>query len=438
MQMKRTLKNAIIILLISIFIFTFTNRVYGAENTQINIDIGSSAGILIDSRTGEILYEKDAYTKYYPASTTKIMTALIVLENVSNLKEVATVSYNAVFSIPSGYSTDLLKVGEELTIEDLLYALLVPSCNEAAVVLAEYVSGNVESFATMMNTRAVELGCKNTHFVNPNGVHNEDHYSTAYDLALIAKEAMKNETFRKIVSTASYTLPSTNKYDRIDRNLITTNNIIKKSSKYYYENAIGIKTGTTTPAKNCLVAAATKNGIELIAVVLHADKVNSNNQSIRETDVKNLFEYVFENFSDKTVIAKNGTVQTIKVNGATKDTQNLNLVAENEIKALVTNDRVKQNENAEIILNEKIKAPIKQGEVLGVAKYNINGIEYETNLLAENDVEKSYTFLIIIALIILAFLYLYYNKNKKNKSKNKKRIMKKKKRTKYNTSGYYR
>ena len=181
MQMKRTLKNAIIILLISIFIFTFTNRVYGAENTQINIDIGSSAGILIDSRTGEILYEKDAYTKYYPASTTKIMTALIVLENVSNLKEVATVSYNAVFSIPSGYSTDLLKVGEELTIEDLLYALLVPSCNEAAVVLAEYVSGNVESFATMMNTRAVELGCKNTHFVNPNGVHNEDHYSTAND-----------------------------------------------------------------------------------------------------------------------------------------------------------------------------------------------------------------------------------------------------------------
>ena len=116
----------------------------------------------------------------------------------------------------------------------------------------------------------------------------------------------------------------------------------------------------------------------------------------------------------------------------------MNLVAENEIKALVTNDRVKQNENAEIILNEKIKAPIKQGEVLGVAKYNINGIEYETNLLAENDVEKSYTFLIIIALIILAFLYLYYNKNKKNKSKNKKRIMKKKKRTKYNTSGYYR
>lgn len=428
MQMKKTLRNAIIILLI--IMFTLTNRVYGVENIQINVDIGSSAGILIDSRTGEILYEKDAYTKYYPASTTKIMTALIVLENVSNLREVATVSYNAVFSMPSGYSTDLIKVGEELTIEDLLYALLVPSCNEAAVVLAEYVSGNVESFATMMNTRAVELGCKNTHFVNPNGIHNEDHYSTAYDLALIAKEAMKNDTFRKIVSTASYTLPSTNKYDRIDRNLITTNNIIKKSSKYYYENAIGIKTGTTTPAKDCLVAAASKNGIELIAVVLHADKLNSSKESIRETDVKNLFEYVFENFSDKTVIAENGTVQTIKVKGATKETQNLNLVAENQIKALVTNDRVKQNENAEIILNEKIKAPIKQGEVLGIAKYNINGIEYETKLLAENDVEKSYTFLIGTAVIILAFIYLYYNKSKK-------RIAKKKKKTK-STSKYYR
>lgn len=311
MRVKKILICVIMSLIL--ILFEIPTSVYAAESNDINIDIGSSSCILIESKTGRILYEKDAYSKYYPASTTKIMTALLTLENVSDLKEVATVSYNSVFTVPSGYSTDLLKVGEELTIEDLLYALLVKSSNEAANVLAEHISGNVESFATMMNTRAVELGCKNTHFVNPNGIHNENHYTTSYDLSLITKEAMKNETFRKIVSTASYTLPSTNKYDRIDRNLITTNDIIRKSSKYYYEYAIGIKTGYTTPAKNCLVAGANKDGVELILVLLHADKLNSNRESVRDIDAKNLFEYVYNNFSEKTIVDANGAVDTIKV-----------------------------------------------------------------------------------------------------------------------------
>ena len=414
MRIKKTLICIIMILMMTLF--RMPMAVYATEDTNdSNIDIGSSAGILIESKTGRILYQKDAYTKYYPASTTKIMTALLTLENISNLKEVATVSYDAVFTVPAGYSTDLLKVGEELTIEDLLYALLVKSSNEAANVLAEYVSGNVESFATMMNTRAVELGCKNTHFVNPNGIHNEDHYTTAYDLSLIAKEAMKNETFRKIVSTASYTLPSTNKYDRIDRNLITTNDIIRKSSKYYYEYAIGIKTGYTTPAKNCLVAGANKDGVELIAVLLHADKLNSNRESVRDLDVKNLFNYIYNNFSEKTVVSKNGAVDTIKIKNATNNTKNLQLLAEDEIKALVTNDKLKTPESPEITLNENIKAPIKQGEVLGTLKYTIDGVEYKTNVLAANDVNKSYAILIIVLILIgLVLLYLHYKNDKIN------------------------
>ena len=159
-------------------------------------------------------------------------------------------------------------MGEELTIKDLLYALLLPSSNEAANVLAIHIAGSIDSFASMMNTKAMDLGCKNTHFVNPNGVHDDNHYSTAYDLSLIAKEAMKNDIFRQIVSTASYTLPNSNKYSRIDRTLITTNDLIKKQSNNYYEYAIGIKTGFTTPAKNCLVSSATKDGKTLIAVVL--------------------------------------------------------------------------------------------------------------------------------------------------------------------------
>lgn len=421
MRIKKTLICIIMILMMTLF--RMPMAVYATEDTNdSNIDIGSSAGILIESKTGRILYQKDAYTKYYPTSTTKIMTALLTLENISNLKEVATVSYDAVFTVPAGYSTDLLKVGEELTIEDLLYALLVKSSNEAANVLAEYVSGNVESFATMMNTRAVELGCKNTHFVNPNGIHNEDHYTTAYDLSLIAKEAMKNETFRKIVSTASYTLPSTNKYDRIDRNLITTNDIIRKSSKYYYEYAIGIKTGYTTPAKNCLVAGANKDGVELIAVLLHADKLNSNRESVRDLDVKNLFNYIYNNFSEKTVVSKNDAVDTIKIKNATNNTKNLQLLAEDEIKALVTNDKLKTPESPEITLNENIKAPIKQGEVLGTLKYTIDGVEYKTNVLAANDVNKSYAILIIVLILIgLVLLYLHYKNDKIKKNRAKRR-----------------
>lgn len=161
--------------------------------------------------TGKILYEKDAHKKMYPASTTKIMTAILALENRS-LTDTANVSYNAIFTVPVGYSNANLQLDETLTYEQLLHVLLIPSANDAANVIAEDIAGSVESFSSMMNTKAREIGCENTNFVNANGVHNENHYSTAYDLALIGKYAMENETFRKIVSTVRYTLPVTNKW----------------------------------------------------------------------------------------------------------------------------------------------------------------------------------------------------------------------------------
>lgn len=147
-------------------------------------DTYSSACLLMEESTGKILYSKNANSIMYPASTTKIMTAILTLEKC-NLSDTAVVSHNAVFSIPSGYSTASLVEGEVLTIEQLLNVLLIPSANDAAVVLAEHIAGSVEAFSDMMNAKAVELGCLNTHFVNPNGIHNENHYSTAYDLALI-------------------------------------------------------------------------------------------------------------------------------------------------------------------------------------------------------------------------------------------------------------
>lgn len=389
-----------------------------ADNNNLNINAESA--ILIDGDTGKVLYEKSAYKKRAPASTTKIMTALLALEHCKPT-DVATVTSEAITSVPSGYSTDLLKMGEELTIKDLLYALLLPSSNESANVLAIHIAGSIDSFASMMNTKAMELGCKNTHFVNPNGVHDDNHYSTAYDLSLIAKEAMKNDIFKQIVSTASYTLPNSNKYSRIDRTLITTNDLIKKQSDNYYEYAIGIKTGFTTPAKNCLVSSATKDGKTLIAVVLRSSTDNN-----RYNDTKTLFNYGFDNFSKKDIVKAGSTIKTIDVKNATSATKTLNLVAETGINTIVTNDKLNDTIEPQINLNEHLQAPIKKNSIIGTATYTVDNIKYTINLKAGNEVKKSYTLYLVIAIAIIALLFILFEKpSKKKKRKTNKRPTKK-------------
>ena len=239
MKLKRKLS---VMLLLLVWILTPFSK-------ATEVDVASGSAILVESSTGKILYQKNANTQMFPASTTKVMTAILTLENC-NLEEKAVVSRNAIFSIPAGYVNCNLQEGEEISVKDLMYALMVKSANDAAVVLAEHISGSVEAFAEKMNEKAKDLGCQNTHFVNPNGIHHENHYSTAYDLYLMASYGMQNELFRKYVSTTSYTLPATNQYQNLDRICITTNDLIRPNSRYYNENVIGIKSGYTTEAKN--------------------------------------------------------------------------------------------------------------------------------------------------------------------------------------------
>ena len=198
-----------------------------------NLDISSPVALLMESETGTVLYEKNAYEKNYPASTTKMLTAILTLENC-DLDDTAIVSEKALMSVPYDYTNANLQVDEELTIRDLLYAFLIPSANDCGFVLAEHIAGSTEKFADMMNLKAAEIGCKNTHFTNPSGIQDENHYSTAYDLALIGRYAMKNDVFREIVSTSSYNLPITNKYDSTDRRFVNTNFLIRESQKNYY------------------------------------------------------------------------------------------------------------------------------------------------------------------------------------------------------------
>lgn len=284
----------------------FTGSIYATESPSdivvtekpdfSSLNLTSDGILLLETETGDILFEKNSNDKMFPASTTKLMTAILVLEN-GYLNELVTVSSSAVNSVPSGYVKAPLYAGEELRVEELLYALLLPSANDAANVLAEHISGSIPAFADLMNSKAQELGMTNTHFTNPSGIHDNDLYTTASDLSVLARYAMKNEKLREIVKTTTYTLPATSVHPKEDRELKTSNLLLDSSSKsYYYEYATGIKTGFTNPAGDCLVASAKKDGIEFIAVCLHSS-TNSNGLRGKFLDCKILFNFAFDNYT---------------------------------------------------------------------------------------------------------------------------------------------
>ena len=405
------------IILLSFFIIISFQTFSFADD----ISLSSEAAILVEVSTGRILYEKNSTKQMYPASTTKILTAILVIENCK-LDEIVTVKQSALNNIPNGYVTCNLQVGEKLTVNDLLYALMIPSANDAAYVLAEYVSGSVEEFSSLMNSKAREIGCKTTHFVNPNGIHADSHYSTAYDLYLIANYAMKNETFRKLVSTTEYTLPATEQYPNEDRILKTTNELLNENSRnYYYKNAIGIKTGYTSKAGNCLVAGAARDGLEFIAVVLNGDTTKEGLNS-RYVDSKKLFEYAYDNFTLTKIIEKGSFVQNIEIENGTKETKNLDLVIDETI-TVVNNKSIDMNNVIpEIKLNETLEAPIEAGTILGTIKYKVDDIEYSANLLAKTHVEKmDYSiYLITFGIVLLFFSSLMLKSSKKSKKKKRK------------------
>ena len=377
----------------------------------------------------------------YPASTTKIMTAILALENCE-LTDVAKVSQNAIFSVPVTYTNANLQLDEELTIEQLLNVLLIPSANDAANVIAEHVAGSVSSFASMMNTKAREIGCLNTNFVNANGVHDENHYTTAYDLALIGKYAMQNDIIMKIVGNTRYTLPITNKYNKEDRIFITTNKLINPKSDQYYKYATGLKTGYTDAAKNCIVATAEKNDLNLVCVILGAGADNSI-QTNKFSDCTTLFNYGFNNYSNKTICKKDSVYKVINPKNASKDTNSLNVLYENDITVFINNSYLDSDFSPEVELDENLSAPITKGTIVGKISYTVDNTKYTTNLIAGQDIEANSIFSTVIKLFIVIFiLYLFSkilnsNNNKKNKRKKSKNKKNNSNRVKQKNSDYY-
>ena len=355
------------------------------------------------------------------------MTAILTLEHCE-LTDTATVSHNAIYSVPVGYAHAYLVEGEVLTIEQLLHVLLIPSANDAANVLAEHIAGSVSSFTTMMNTKALELGCTNTNFVNANGIQANNHYTTAYDLAIMGRYAMQNETFRKIVSTTKYTLPATNKYLENNRFFKNTNELILPDERdsvdnYYYPYATGIKTGYTTIAKECVVASAKKDDIEYIVVILGAERTE-NGLSGRFIDCKNLFNYAFENYTTHIINEENSVLKQVKVSNASIFNSNLNVLIKDKITLVLKKDTNISTITPTIEINSDLTAPISKNSIIGTITYNVDGNTYTSDLLAGSDITESNsvnTFLTILSiLLVLYFLYRLLKGNGKKKTKRKK------------------
>lgn len=356
----------IFLILFIIFITTSNCIFVNSETNSEILDLYSKAAILIDKYTGKVLYEKNANEKLYPASTTKILTAILAIENC-DLNATTTVSKTAVLSVPPGYSSSYLSEGEVISIKDLLTVLLVHSANDAGFVLAEYISGSTESFAELMNKKASEIGCKNSNFLNPSGIHDSNHYTTAYDLALIARYCMQNDTFRKIVCQSSCVIEPTNKFG--ERKYLTTNDLLNSSSKYYMEDCIGIKTGFTSQAQSCLIAGFSKDDLELICVILGGNYLENGDRATY-TDAHTLYEYGYKNYELKTIFSRGDVGYSITIPNGTKKTKFLDLVLEDDLKVL--SEKNESIPAPEVNVSQSLSAPIKQNDNIAEISYTVD------------------------------------------------------------------
>lgn len=372
--MKKVLFLFVFIILFSTYSFSYAEE----------LSLSGEGAILIDVDTLEILYEKNSNSQFYPASTTKIMTAILAIE-LGNLQDIVTVDEESV-KLTDG-SHIALEPGEQLSLEYLLNALLIESANDAALVIAKHISGNQDEFYKLMNDKAKSIGALNTNFVNPNGLPNEEHLTTAYDLALIGRYAMENETFRSIVKNYTYTIPVTNKkteprYLKSANRLIYSNEKIDVDGKLIpikYEGVTGVKSGYTVAAQQCLVTSLEKDGHKFIAVVL-----KSNGKSIY-SDTHKLLNYGLENFEKIQLGHANKFVDNYTVeNGLVPFVAG---VTKTDSYFIINKDD-KNNIEEKIIMEDPLVAPISKGQVIGKVQYLLSGkVVAETDIMTTMDIE---------------------------------------------------
>jgi D-alanyl-D-alanine carboxypeptidase (penicillin-binding protein 5/6) len=407
-------------------------------------DITAPAAILIDAVSGQVLYEKDADTPMEPASLTKILTTLLAIENMKP-NDTVVVGDKAVAAISKGANI-ALKKGEELTVKDLIYAMMLSSANDAAVAVAEAIDGSAKKFAKRMNEKATELGAEDSNFVNPNGFSNDNHFTTARDMSIITQAAMKNEAFRDYAKTLDYTIPETNKSDERkleNGNLLfsgsDTISVYKHKRQIKFDEATGVKIGFTESAKYCISASAKRGGIELIAVVLGAGR------NLHYTDAEELFEYGFHNFEMIKVVKKGESVAEVTVENGREDS--VKAISNSDVSALMPVSGDKQNLKIDVKAEESVNAPVKKGDDLGSSTVYYKEVKIgEVKLIAADDIKAtsikkifkdagrvmSLVIKIIIGIIAIFALWLIYSvissATRRRAKKNVKNF--------YGTSGY--
>ena len=433
------------IIIVSVFApfsaFAKTNEAKNEAMYNVNEKVYADAYMLInlDDSSFPIIAAKNQNKKKYPASLTKIVTAMVTINNVPDLSKKTKVSQGVLLSLAgTGAQIAGLEEGEERTIEELLYLTMVYSACDACRVLGEYVAGSVDNFVSMMNDWVQSLGCESTHFTNADGLHDDNHYTTAADMATITLEALKNETFVKISSTKSieykkYTFLHTN--FMLDRFHVT----------YYYEYAEGIKTGSTNEAGYCVITKAAKDGYNYLAIVMDSPikKLDGIDTKCSFIDAKTLFEWAFNSLKYSTIIRKNDLVTEIPVNNG-KDADTVQLVAKEDVTTLVPSSL----DSSAVIIKpieapESLNAPVTKGDEICKAEIiYANKVIARTKLVAAKTVELSsflkifngikaffanrFVLAVLILLIIAAIIYIIVFANKLKKEK--KRIAEKRRR----------
>ena len=385
----------------AVLMFLLAVPAYAADGDVGDWEIAAKAALLIDPDTEEILYARNIHERLYPASLTKIMTCLLVLESIDGgtltRDTVLTASEAAINAVPADGSSVGIKPGEQLTVDELLYCIMLSSANEGCNMLAEAVSGSIESFVEKMNDKAAALGCEDTHFANTNGLPDSNHYTTAWDLYLITKEARKHPDFMPLVNTVHHEVPATNL--AAARNLWSTNYLIcsYRSSNYLYPGAEGIKTGSTPEAGQCLVSAATKSGRSVVSVVLGAERVEMTGQDGKPyyvtesfSETIKLFDWGFDNFERQIIVTPDELVCEVGVT-LSQEQNTVKVHPDREVERLMPKglDLEKDLERT-ITTEESVEAPVERGQKLGEMTISYNGTVYATvDLLADEDVAAS-------------------------------------------------
>ena len=365
-----------------------------------DFDLDAKAGLLIEADTGEILYEKNAHQENYPASLTKVMVALLAFEAIDrgelSLTDSITATETAFDGLSSDGSTANIVPGETMTVEQLLNCMLIVSANEACNILGEHLSGSVEAFVARMNERASELGCEHTHFANATGLHDPQHYTTAWDLYLITREAMQHDKFMEICNTKSHTVPATNLTEK-PRELHTTNFLISnwRARGYVYRDAQGIKTGSTPEAGYCLISSALRGSRHMVSVVLGAERVTLEDgvtiQTRSFSETSRMFDWGFDNFIRRDILSSADPVCEVPVALSSETNYVVAHAAEDLSCLLPDNIEPSDLERTVELTNETVDAPVAAGDVLGKLTLSYKGTVYgEADLLALNDVSASW------------------------------------------------